>query len=157
MRCLSEYAAEQVNRQGSGYRPGRTNACLAVGKYEIDLVKNFLGPALVLNKYVERWLAWHGYMGTPNAMSQVHEAVATKNTLWTEGRPTIGTEYQTILTRFKFGSDRRIFHGRDRYIDAEEERSMASTRTCGHNLNAAMFELPCGAPTVIVIPRNEWK
>ena len=71
------------------------------GKYEIDLVKNFLGPALVLNKYVERWLAWHGYMGTPNAMSQVHEAVATKNTLWTEGRPTIGPEYQTILTRFK--------------------------------------------------------
>jgi hypothetical protein len=102
------------------------------GKYEIDLVKNFLSPALVLNKYVERWLAWHDYMGTPNAMSQVHEAVATKNTSWTEGRPTIGPEYQTILTRFKFGSDRRIFHGRDRYIDAEEERSMASTRTCGH-------------------------
>lgn len=130
---------ERVCRRGGEsprkWIPTRTHECLPRslwGKYEIALVKNFLGPALVLNKYVERWLAWHGYMGTPNAMSQVHEAVATKNTLWTEGRPTIGPEYQTILTRFKFGSDRRIFHGRDRYIDAEEERSMASTRTCGH-------------------------
>jgi glucosylceramidase len=82
-------------------------------QYEIDFVKNFLGPALeraslnteiwildhnfnlwgramnklgdpLLNKYVDG-VARHGYMGTPDAMSKVHEAFPTKNILWTEG------------------------------------------------------------------------
>ena len=41
-----------------------------------------------VNKYVDG-VAWHGYMGTPDAMSIVKKAFPAKNCYWTEGGPDI--------------------------------------------------------------------
>jgi glucosylceramidase len=94
---------------------GRMPAALWGQEYEIDFIKNHLGPALerasldtkiwildhnynlwgrvmdelsdpALCKYVEG-VAWHGYMGKPEAMSRVHEAFPSMNNYWTEGGP----------------------------------------------------------------------
>jgi len=94
---------------------GRMPAALWGQEYEVDFVKNHLGPALerasletkiwildhnyslwgrvmdelsdpALSKYVEG-VAWHGYVGTPDAMARVHEAFPAKSTYWTEGGP----------------------------------------------------------------------
>jgi glucosylceramidase len=94
---------------------GRMPAALWGQEYEIDFVKNHLGPALerasldtkiwildhnynlwgrvmdelsdpALSKYVEG-VAWHGYGGTPDAMTRVHEAFPAKSHYWTEGGP----------------------------------------------------------------------
>ena len=94
---------------------GRMPAALWGQEYEIDFVKNHLGPALerasldtkiwildhnynlwgraidelndpALAKYVEG-VAWHGYGGTPDAMTRVHEAFPAKSHYWTEGGP----------------------------------------------------------------------
>jgi len=40
----------------------------------------------VLSKYVEG-VAWHGYVGAPDAMARVHEAFPAKSNYWTEGGP----------------------------------------------------------------------
>jgi glucosylceramidase len=95
----------------------RMPATLWGQEYEIEFVKKHLGPALerasldtkiwildhnynlegrvldelndpALNKYVDG-IAWHGYMGTPEAMTRVHDAFPTKNSYWTEGGPDI--------------------------------------------------------------------
>jgi len=95
----------------------RMPATLWGQEYEIEFVKKHLGPALerasldtkiwildhnynlmgrvldelsdpALNKYVDG-VAWHGYMGTPEVMTQVHNAFPTKNSYWTEGGPDI--------------------------------------------------------------------
>jgi glucosylceramidase len=135
VRFLRDYAAEgvkiaavTVQNEVDTDQDGRMPASLWGQEYEIDFVKNYLGPALeraslqtkiwildhnynlwgramnelgdpLLNKYVDG-VAWHGYMGTPDAMSQVHEAFPTKNMLWTEGGPTIGGEYATDWTKW---------------------------------------------------------
>jgi glucosylceramidase len=94
---------------------GRMPAALWGQEYEIDFIKNHLGPALeqasldtkiwildhnynlwgrvmdelsdaAFSKYVDG-VAWHGYMGKPEAMARVHEAFPTKNNYWTEGGP----------------------------------------------------------------------
>jgi glucosylceramidase len=94
---------------------GRMPAALWGQEYEIQFVKNHLGPALerasldtkiwildhnynlwgrvmdelndpALSKYVEG-VAWHGYGGTPDAMTRVHEAFPAKSNYWTEGGP----------------------------------------------------------------------
>ncbi len=94
---------------------GRMPAALWGQEYEIQFVKNHLGPALErasldtkiwildhnynlwgrvmdelsdpgLSKYVEG-VAWHGYVGTPDAMTRVHEAFPAKSNYWTEGGP----------------------------------------------------------------------
>ena len=94
---------------------GRMPAALWGQEYEVEFVKNHLGPALerasletkiwildhnyslwgrvmdelsdpALSKYVEG-VAWHGYVGTPDAMARVHEAFPAKSTYWTEGGP----------------------------------------------------------------------
>jgi glucosylceramidase len=94
---------------------GRMPAALWGQEYEIAFVKNHLGPALerasldtkiwildhnynlwgrvlnelsdpALSKYVEG-IAWHGYVGTPDAMTRVHEAFPAKSNYWTEGGP----------------------------------------------------------------------
>jgi len=94
---------------------GRMPAALWGQEYEVDFVKNHLGPALerasldtkiwildhnynlwgrvmdelsdpALSKYVEG-VAWHGYVGTPDAMARVHEAFPAKSNYWTEGGP----------------------------------------------------------------------
>ena len=96
---------------------GRMPAALWGQEYEIGFVKNYLGPALErasldtkiwildhnynlwgrainelndpgVNKYVDG-VAWHGYAGTPDAMTRVHEAFPAKNMYWTEGGPDI--------------------------------------------------------------------
>ncbi|HWY06916.1 MAG TPA: glycoside hydrolase family 30 protein [Candidatus Acidoferrales bacterium] len=94
---------------------GRMPAALWGQEYEIDFIKNHLGPALegasldtkiwildhnynlwgrvmdelsdpALCKYVDG-VAWHGYMGKPEAMARVHEAFPAINNYWTEGGP----------------------------------------------------------------------
>ncbi len=84
-------------------------------EYEIEFVKKFLGPAFEkasldtriwildhnynlwgraidelsdpeVSKYVDG-IAWHGYYGTPDAMTRVHDAFPSKNAYWTEGGP----------------------------------------------------------------------
>jgi glucosylceramidase len=94
---------------------GRMPAALWGQEYEIEFVKRFLGPAFEhaaldtkiwildhnynlwgramgelsdpdLNKYVDG-VAWHGYFGTPDAMTLVKEAFPTKHGYFTEGGP----------------------------------------------------------------------
>src|SRR6266702_286164 len=94
---------------------GRMPAALWGQEYEVEFVKKHLGPALerasldtkiwildynynlwgrvmdelndpALSKYVEG-IAWHGYVGTPEAMTRVHEAFPAKSNYWTEGGP----------------------------------------------------------------------
>ena len=94
---------------------GRMPAALWGQEYEVEFVKKHLGPALerasldtkiwildhnynlwgrvmdelndpALSKYVEG-IAWHGYVGTPEAMTRVHEAFPSKSNYWTEGGP----------------------------------------------------------------------
>ena len=94
---------------------GRMPAALWGQEYEIDFIKNHLGPALerasldtkiwildhnynlwgrvmdelsdpALCKYVDG-VAWHGYVGKPEDMARVHEAFPSMNNYWTEGGP----------------------------------------------------------------------
>jgi glucosylceramidase len=96
---------------------GRMPAALWGQEYEVEFVKNYLGPAFerasldskiwildhnynlwgravdelsdpALNKWVGG-IAWHGYAGTADAMTRVHEAFPTKPSYWTEGGPDI--------------------------------------------------------------------
>jgi glucosylceramidase len=94
---------------------GRMPAALWGQEYEIEFVKKYLGPALertvpdtkiwVLDHNYNLWgraldelsdpelfryvdgIAWHGYFGTPDAMTRVHQAFPSKNCYWTEGGP----------------------------------------------------------------------
>jgi glucosylceramidase len=90
-------------------------ACMWGQEYEVEFVASHLGPQLEkhgiptkiwiidhnynlwgraicelddsgLNKYVDG-VAWHGYLGTPDAMTRVHDAHPEKNAYWTEGGP----------------------------------------------------------------------
>ena len=94
---------------------GKMPACLWGQEYEMDFIQNFLGPALEhvsldtniwildhnynlwgraldelsdpgVNKYVDG-VAWHGYAGTVDAMTRVHQAFPQKSAYWTEGGP----------------------------------------------------------------------
>src|SRR5712692_1807309 len=94
---------------------GRMPAALWGQEYEIEFVKKFLGPEFEkasldtriwildhnynlwgraidelsdpeVSKYVDG-IAWHGYYGTPDAMTRVHNAFPSKNAYWTEGGP----------------------------------------------------------------------
>ena len=96
---------------------GRMPAALWGQEYEIEFISKYLGPALdrslldtkiwildhnynlmgraidelsdpLVNKYIEG-IAWHGYMGTPDVMTRVHDLFPTKNAYWTEGGPDI--------------------------------------------------------------------
>lgn len=96
---------------------GRMPAALWGQEYEAGFVKGFLGPALrdasldtriwLLDHNYDLWgrvldelsdpgvfaqvdgIAWHGYMGKPEAMTRVHSAFPDKGTYWTEGGPDI--------------------------------------------------------------------
>jgi len=96
---------------------GRMPAALWGQEYEAGFVKEFLGPALrnasldtkiwLLDHNYNLWgrvldelsdpgvfeqvdgVAWHGYMGTPDAMSRVHDAFPSKGAYWTEGGPDV--------------------------------------------------------------------
>src|SRR5580704_9507373 len=94
---------------------GRMPACLWGQEYEIKFLRDHLGPLLEssgqqtkiwildhnynlwgrvldsledekLRKYVNA-VAWHGYYGTPNMMSRVHDAYPQVEMHWTEGGP----------------------------------------------------------------------
>ena len=93
----------------------RMPACLFGQEYEVEFVSQHLGPAFeknnistkiwiidhnynlwgraicsldepALNKYVDG-VAWHGYAGSPEAMTRVHDAHPNKHAYWTEGGP----------------------------------------------------------------------
>jgi len=96
---------------------GRMPACLWGQEYEMEFVKNHLGPGLrkhgvetriwVLDHNYNLWgraigelsdsgvyeyvdgIAWHGYVGDASAMTRVHQAFPQKNAYWTEGGPDI--------------------------------------------------------------------
>jgi glucosylceramidase len=94
---------------------GRMPACLWGQEYEIEFIARHLGPAfskesiatkiwLLDHNYslwgraiceldeadVKRYIdgvAWHGYIGTADAMTRVHNAHPGKHAYWTEGGP----------------------------------------------------------------------
>jgi glucosylceramidase len=94
---------------------GRMPASLWGQEYEAAFIREFLGPALrnasldtkiwLLDHNYDLWgrvldqlsdpdvaqyvdgVAWHGYAGTPDAMTRVHNAFPAKGTYWTEGGP----------------------------------------------------------------------
>lgn len=94
---------------------GRMPACSWPQEYEIGFVKNHLGPIFqqngistkiwILDHNYNLWgraiaelddldlrkfcnsVAFHGYVGTPEMMSKVHEAHPNANLYWTEGGP----------------------------------------------------------------------
>jgi glucosylceramidase len=108
---------------------GRMPAALWGQEYEIEFVKKHLGPALEqaamdtkiwildhnynlwgrvldeltdpeFSKYVDG-VAWHAYMGTPDAMTRVHDLYPSKNVYWTEGGPNYrSADYATDWVRW---------------------------------------------------------
>jgi len=94
---------------------GRMPACIWPQEYEVDFIRNNLGPAFqkngiqtkiwMLDHNYNLWgrvlseleapglreycnaVAWHGYVGKPEAMSIVHKAYPKVNMYWTEGGP----------------------------------------------------------------------
>lgn len=108
---------------------GRMPAALWGQEYEIGFVRDFLGPALrnasldtkiwLLDHNYDLWgrvldelsdpavfaqvdgVAWHGYMGKPEAMTRVHDAFPTRNVYWTEGGPDVmAPDYATDWARW---------------------------------------------------------
>jgi glucosylceramidase len=108
---------------------GKMPACLFGQEYEIEFVSQHLGPQLEKNKIATRiWIvdhnytlwgraicelddpavnkyvdgvAWHGYAGTPDAMTRVHDAYPGKHAYWTEGGPFVTDPmYQTEWTKW---------------------------------------------------------
>jgi glucosylceramidase len=95
---------------------GRMPACILPQEYEIQFVRDHLGPLLkstgipteiwILDHNYNLWgrvvcsleddklrkyanaVAWHGYYGTPDMMSKVHDAYPEAEMHWTEGGPT---------------------------------------------------------------------
>lgn len=108
---------------------GKMPAALWGQEYEIEFVKLHLGPAFerasidtkiwildhnyslwgramdelsdpLVNKYVDG-VAWHGYVGTPDVMTKVHDAFPAKNAYWTEGGPDIlSPDYATDWSKW---------------------------------------------------------
>jgi glucosylceramidase len=94
---------------------GRMPAAIWGQEYEAGFIGEFLGPALrqasldtkiwLLDHNYNLWgrvedllsdpkifdlvdgVAWHGYVGTPDAMTKVHDAFPTQHSYWTEGGP----------------------------------------------------------------------
>jgi glucosylceramidase len=94
---------------------GRMPAAIWGQEYEAGFISEFLGPALrntspdtkiwLLDHNYNLWgraedelsdprvfefvdgVAWHGYVGTPDAMTRVHDAFPGKHAYWTEGGP----------------------------------------------------------------------
>jgi glucosylceramidase len=122
LKFLQAYAAEGVPIQAltsqnevDTDQDGRMPACLWGQEYEIEFVRDHLGPLLEssgqptkiwildhnynlwgrvldsledekLRKYVNA-VAWHGYYGTPDMMSKVHDVYPQVEMHWTEGGP----------------------------------------------------------------------
>jgi glucosylceramidase len=106
-----------VQNEADTDQDGRMPACLWGQEYEIEFVKEHLGPLLrssvhqtkiwILDHNYNLWgraigelsdpdaytyidgVAWHGYSGGPDAMARVHDAFPQKSAYWTEGGPDI--------------------------------------------------------------------
>jgi glucosylceramidase len=109
--------AVTVQNEVDADQDGRMPACLWGQEYEIEFVKDHLGPVLrgaglktkiwVLDHNYNLWgraiaelsdpkayeyidgIAWHPYVGDATAMTRVHDAFPQKNAYWTEGGPDI--------------------------------------------------------------------
>jgi len=122
LKFLDGYAAEGVPVQAlttqnevDTDQDGRMPACIWPQEYEIQFIRDHLGPLLEssatpvkiwlldhnynlwgrivcsleddkLRKYANT-VAWHGYAGTPDMMSKVHDAYPETEMHWTEGGP----------------------------------------------------------------------
>jgi len=109
--------AVTVQNEVDTNQAGRMPQCQWGQEYEMEFVAKHLGPALAdahsdtkiwiidhnynlwgraldelsdpeVYKYVDG-IAWHGYVGTPDAMTRVHDAFPAKHAWWTEGGPDI--------------------------------------------------------------------
>jgi glucosylceramidase len=122
LKFLQEYAAAGVPVQAltsqnevDTDQDGRMPACIWPQEYEIQFVRDHLGPLLessgmntkiwILDHNYNLWgrvvdsleddrfrkyvnaVAWHGYYGTPQAMTRVHDAFPDVEMHWTEGGP----------------------------------------------------------------------
>ena len=122
LKFLQAYAAEGVSIQAvtsqnevDTDQDGRMPACLWGQEYEIEFVRDHLGPALRENGVAAKiWLldhnynlwgrvicelddpkmreyanavAWHGYAGNVSMISKVHDAYPDAEMHWTEGGP----------------------------------------------------------------------
>lgn len=124
VKFLQSYAADgvkinavTVQNEVDTDQDGRMPQALWGQEYEMDFVKDHLGPALekasldaeiwILDHNYNLWgrvvdefsdpdvykyvdgVAWHGYYGPPSAMTRVHDMFPAKNAYWTEGGPDI--------------------------------------------------------------------
>lgn len=109
--------AVTVQNEVDTNQDGRMTQCEWGQEYEMDFVKLHLGPTFVkqnidtkiwildhnydlwgravdelsdpdVYKYVDG-VAWHGYVGKPDAMTRVHDMFPDKHAYWTEGGPDI--------------------------------------------------------------------
>jgi glucosylceramidase len=122
LKFLQAYAAEGVAVQAltsqnelDTDQDGRMPACIWPQEYEIQFVRDHLGPLLeqsgiptkiwILDHNYNLWgrvldslgdekfakyanaVAWHGYYGTADMMSKVHDAYPEAEMHWTEGGP----------------------------------------------------------------------
>jgi glucosylceramidase len=122
LKFLQGYAAEGVPVQAvtpqnevDTDQDGRMPACIWAQEYEIEFVRDHLGPLLassgtpakiwILDHNYNLWgrvmdeleddklrkycnaVAWHGYAGTPDMMSKIQEAFPGIEMYWTEGGP----------------------------------------------------------------------
>ena len=122
LKFLQAFAAEGVPIQAltsqnelDTDQDGRMPACLWGQEYEIEFIRDHLGPLLessgqstkiwILDHNYNLWgrvvdtledeklrkyantVAWHGYAGTPDMMSKAHEAFPEAGMHWTEGGP----------------------------------------------------------------------
>ncbi|HUO15393.1 MAG TPA: glycoside hydrolase family 30 beta sandwich domain-containing protein [Verrucomicrobiae bacterium] len=130
-KFLQAYSAEGVPVQAVTVQnevdtdqDARMPACIWPQEYEIEFVRDHLGPLLehsgintkiwILDHNYNLWgraicelddsgvrrysnaVAWHGYVGTAEMMSKVHDAHPDAEMYWTEGGPDITSpDYQT--------------------------------------------------------------
>ncbi len=122
LKFLQGYAAEGVPVQAlttqnevDTDQDGRMPACIWPQEYEIEFVRDHIGPLLestgvpvkiwMLDHNYNLWgramctlqdtklrkysnaVAWHGYYGTPEMMSKVHDTYPEAEMHWTEGGP----------------------------------------------------------------------
>jgi glucosylceramidase len=122
VKFLQSYSAEGVKIQAVTVQnevdtdqDGRMPQALWGQEYEMDFVKQHLGPAMqqasldtkiwILDHNYNLWgravdelsdpevyrfvdgIAWHGYVGSPTAMTRVHDMFPEKHAYWTEGGP----------------------------------------------------------------------
>jgi glucosylceramidase len=135
-KFLDAYAAEgaRVNsitpqNEVDTDQDGRMPACVWPQEYEIEFVRDHLGPVLASSKTpADIWIldhnynlwgrvlnelddekarafikgvAWHGYVGTPDAMSRVQQAYPNVGQFWTEGGPDFDTTgHETEWTKW---------------------------------------------------------